>query len=153
MSYFSLFQSTHPARGATVFIVTLDGALQDFNPRTPRGVRPGCGMSDDWRKNFNPRTPRGVRPAWNPLEAGALKFQSTHPASTHVVKHGHDTAISIHAPREGCDPCVTAIICLNFRFQSTHPARGATVYKGVRQPQVTISIHAPREGCDCFSSF
>ena len=57
--------------------------------------------------NFNPRTPRGVRrrEAW---------------------KQGAAKAISIHAPREGCDAQLPSPLHL----------------KGL------ISIHAPREGCD-----
>ena len=103
-------------------------------------------------------------------------------------------AISIHAPREGCDrPCCTSETGRRYfnprtprgvrrryfpspsaagRFQSTHPARGATPAcpveaQGVESFQsthpargatichwstdnldITISIHAPREGCD-----
>ena len=80
----NVFQSTHPAMGATQFITDnlptiiisihapregCDGWrfdssrwLQNFNPRTPRGVRlythkDGYTMHQD----FNPRTPRGVR--------------------------------------------------------------------------------------------
>ena len=34
--------------------------------------------------------------------------------------------ISIHAPREGCDAFSSGIASLSVRFQSTHPARGAT---------------------------
>ena len=34
------------------------------------------------------------------------------------------------------------------RFQSTHPARGATVERFARRMWTSISIHAPREGCD-----
>ena len=33
-------------------------------------------------------------------------------------------------------------------FQSTHPARGATALGGNFVHQHMISIHAPREGCD-----
>ena len=33
------FQSTHPARGATLFGKSIKGNTSDFNPRTPRGVR------------------------------------------------------------------------------------------------------------------
>ncbi len=33
------FQSTHPARGATCPVLLLARMLQNFNPRTPRGVR------------------------------------------------------------------------------------------------------------------
>ena len=34
-----LFQSTHPARGATMSISSSLGIRRNFNPRTPRGVR------------------------------------------------------------------------------------------------------------------
>ena len=40
-------------------------------------------------------------------------------------------------------------LCYIKRFQSTHPARGATHILGVVPiVQRKISIHAPREGCD-----
>ena len=149
----SAFQSTHPARGATrrarspaapapISIHApregCDGSKggyaalsPDFNPRTPRGVRRACdGIGTGRRgisihapregcdltrlyfrpeelRNFNPRTPRGVR-----LVGGA------------VLSHGQ--AISIHAPREGCDFDQNLTVQTNVRFQSTHPARGAT---------------------------
>ena len=34
------------------------------------------------------------------------------------------------------------------QFQSTHPARGATLRRRPVLPSQAISIHAPREGCD-----
>ena len=34
--------------------------------------------------------------------------------------------ISIHAPREGCDERLYLLNAMTMRFQSTHPARGAT---------------------------
>ncbi len=36
-------------------------------------------------------------------------------------------------------------------FQSTHPARGATLTAFYRQREAVISIHAPREGCDVWT--
>ena len=80
-----LFQSTHPARGAT--------------------VAPDAGGTG--HQHFNPRTPRGVR---------------------HLSSRGTSSAkvISIHAPREGCDPLSVLPHSRPFVFQSTHPARGAT---------------------------
>ena len=56
--------------------------------------------------NFNPRTPRGVRRLRPALRRAG-------------------SGISIHAPREGCDgqPRKNRVI---EKFQSTHPARGAT---------------------------
>ena len=103
----SRFQSTHPARGATV-----------------RGGRPGSH-----RKNFNPRTPRGVRLLQEQEAELEQVFQSTHPArgATHRHIQGRQySKISIHAPREGCDSSGLTRCAISHVFQSTHPARGAT---------------------------
>ena len=37
-----------------------------------------------------------------------------------------------------------------FRFQFTHPGRGATIKSGMPKEASEVSIHAPREGCDEF---
>ena len=60
------FQSTHPARGATLGIMRPIRKTPDFNPRTPRGVRLPVAMRIYNHYHFNPRTPRGVR-LWNVL--------------------------------------------------------------------------------------
>ena len=101
----------------------------DFNPRTPRGVRPQKRTKRSPTSNFNPRTPRGVRQADGTYKALNAGFQSTHPAR------------GATAVRQPLNPRF-------IQFQSTHPARGAT---GGSMPPLgskTISIHAPREGCD-----
>ena len=153
MSYFSLFQSPHPVRGATGSRSCWPPSQCHFNPRTPRGVR----------------LIRSARVASN-----TQGFQSTHPArgatvggssppdgsriSIHAPREGCDVGawasvsapslISIHAPREGCDqwrpaspsseiylnpptprgvrPPLTSLFMVTKIFQSTHPARGAT---------------------------
>ena len=126
-----------------------------FNPRTPRGVRQGpsgrCSRDSD---NFNPRTPRGVRPHIPCSPIPSRGFQSTHPArgatsspcrfrtahkiSIHAPREGCDLgargrayaqAISIHAPREGCDGRKVVEPYSPHIFQSTHPARGATLIR------------------------
>ena len=131
-SQLSLFQSTHPARGATFILPVFAGwhnisihapregcdgtppgsssGRSDFNPRTPRGVRPhGVLQRRACRGDFNPRTPRGVRRAADAPTPPTLR-------------------ISIHAPREGCDcEWVTRNGKIYQEFQSTHPARGATI--------------------------
>ena len=79
--------------------------------------------------------------------------------------------ISIHAPREGCDPQPRIFRHGPASFQSTHPVRGATFYWDAKSTEeiifqsthpvrgatdvtdaelldALISIHAPREGCD-----
>ena len=192
------FQSTHPARGATPWRLANSFPSTYFNPRTPRGVRhrfsgsprpeisisihapregcdieqPGIGLG---HLNFNPRTPRGVRPEaavfwpaipwnFNPRTPRGVRL------CTSDVPEISAYAISIHAPREGCDIMLTNIttqrIHFNPRtprgvrpgagysgggqpiFQSTHPARGATWCWLFGWRSAYISIHAPREGCD-----
>ena len=102
-------------------------------------------------ENFNPRTPCGVRQlirAWTGCQEA---FQSTHPVwGATGYAHVAETygLISIHAPRVGCDggfpgPTRTADL-----FQSTHPVWGATLRGGRLIPLPGISIHAPRVGCD-----
>ncbi len=79
-----LFQSTHPARGATGHERRRFGEMAYFNPRTPRGVRPPSGCST----------------------SRCCSFQSTHPArgaTFEDVFQDVELTISIHAPREGCD--------------------------------------------------
>ena len=83
-------------------------------------------------------------------------------------------SISIHAPREGGDttpttvtlptlhfnprplrggrPCVAYLEITDERFQSTPPARGATVLRSRDSVRALISIHAPREGGDINST-
>ena len=79
------FQSTPPARGATViFLVNPQDYLQFQSTPPARGATPRRWRSCSRRSNFNPRPPRGGRRQ----QAG----------------HGHDQhPISIHAPREGGD--------------------------------------------------
>ena len=107
------------------------------------------------------------------LQSSRTIFQSTHPARGATDEdddEDDDEEISIHAPREGCDLCLrmSRISSLNFnprtprgvrhdihgfnffirQFQSTHPARGATMTTAKDITILKISIHAPREGCD-----
>ena len=145
---------------------------------------------------FNPRSPRGERRSFSLLLIPAKLFQSTLPArgaTSAISMVAKKAGISIHAPREGSDrryyrfgqpwnyfnPRSPRGERLNANwadvsaslFQSTLPARGATMYFGVKThgtgqfqstlpargatPQVpqptqqqNISIHAPREGSD-----
>ena len=145
------FQSTPPARGATLPLV----------------------LSLVRLTNFNPRPPRGGRHIMREVERNILLFQSTPPArgaTTGSILHSTSTKISIHAPREGGDifygrsayfpwyfnprpprggrPPPISRIPIVSRFQSTPPARGATGPQRREKYQGQISIHAPREGGD-----
>ena len=60
--------------------------------------------------------------------------------------------ISIHAPRTGSDASLSGKVVVNALFQSTLPARGATLSGLTAWRGTHISIHAPRTGSDvCFS--
>ena len=57
-----IFQSTPPARGATMRIGQGWASSSNFNPRPPRGGRrPSTMSSPISSSNFNPRPPRGGR--------------------------------------------------------------------------------------------
>ena len=125
------FQSTHPARGATLPLFPRDRIARAISIHAPReGCDRPCCTSETGRRYFNPRTPRGVRRRYFPSPSAAGRFQSTHPA------RGATPACPVEA--QGVES-----------FQSTHPARGATIcHWSTDNLDITISIHAPREGCD-----
>ena len=85
----SRFQSTHPARGATTYRCDLFAIPGDISIHAPRE---GC----DW--------------SWAGMST--------------------PLSISIHAPREGCDALSDKLGYCYAQFQSTHPARGATAKQG-----------------------
>ena len=81
-----IFQSTRPARGATLSRSTACASARDFNPRAPRGAR---------------------RFEQFPIQT-LSEFQSTRPArgaTNHKRILQILITISIHAPREGRDSC------------------------------------------------
>ena len=125
-------------------------------------------------QNFNPRSPRGERRTKNRSNSYFCEFQSTLPARGATIARCDGRpivwAISIHAPREGSDEKEKHIgvdICYfnprsprgerqpgwcyngsEAEFQSTLPARGATLAEKQPEQEKDISIHAPREGSD-----
>ena len=168
------FQSTHPLRGATdpahaadcnkkiSIHAPLAGCdrsarstetrMDDFNPRTPCGVRLMHGRALLEMNEFQSTHPlRGATATVAQHPAGTSTFQSTHPLrgatqeNRRALRH---LPISIHAPLAGCDFAIVLVLryflhfnprtpcgvrpskerrCIIFaRFQSTHPLRGAT---------------------------
>ena len=149
----SVFQSTLPARGATLLDERFNNKLFIISIHAPR-------TGSD-------------RAMFEQAKRGG-KFQSTLPARGATAKirlSGTSTHISIHAPRTGSD-CLLYNFVLRFvhfnprsphgerpppfisrfankPFQSTLPARGATLFRdSVRNVAFFISIHAPRTGSD-----
>ena len=122
------FQSTLPARGATL-ILPASACCGQF-----QSTLPARGATLDWagrgrdRSNFNPRSPRGER--HHPLSL--LSFIRI---------------ISIHAPREGSDRIGTGMSSTS--YISIHaPREGSDVMADYIAQRIIISIHAPREGSD-----
>ena len=106
-------------------------ASVDFNPRTPCGVRPCRPTSPSRPLHFNPRTPCGVRPA---RSSGSGCWRNFNPRTPCGVRRRRFPRI-----RKRC------------RFQSTHPLRGATSSPDRSSRHGSISIHAPLAGCDRFA--
>ncbi len=146
------FQSTLPARGATLVVLIVMVIDKYFNPRSPRGERHG--------KHGLAATGQAIS-IHAPREGSDLN-------DIYYITSG---SISIHAPREGSDEYAfdNAKNKTNFNprsprgerriyqlssaedkseFQSTLPARGATSNAGDPRTSSSISIHAPREGSD-----
>ena len=108
---FKQFQSTLPARGATWFERANAGSrkISIHAPRT--GSDMGRVGDSICAHDFNPRSPHGERP-------GKL-----------LTAMIYTLRISIHAPRTGSDrPSASAHQERDLIFQSTLPARGATVH-------------------------
>ena len=150
------FQSTHPVRGATLTRCGVSSSQNDFNPRTPCGVRRGrvgAALPGDHISIHAPRA--GCDAPITRLDAVCRQFQSTHPVrgatsvmlttraalsfqSTHPVRGATlpcspvstPYVISIHAPRAGCDVFINIYAGYDDKFQSTHPVRGATRWRG-----------------------
>ena len=152
----------------------LPGTSHDFNPRSPHGERHGGGVLMVSLEIFQSTLPaRGATPL---QQEKRWKRQYFNPRSPHGERHvGRQrytaaNAISIHAPRTGSDKRIDAAFFCVTVFQSTLPARGATLSlkrefdrvifqstlpaRGATAAQISvhaqefISIHAPRTGSD-----
>ena len=120
------FQSTLPARGATIPYIDklVNSKISIHAPRTGSDIINGL-----MARGGAISIPHGERP-------------------TRMVRYCCAELISIHAPRTGSD-CKSRSKRLSKRtFQSTLPARGATATPHIRFRRRNISIHAPRTGSD-----
>ena len=152
MRYFSIFQSTRPAWGATARESRRDiqGAISIHAPRMGRdgrralmwhvivlfqSTRPAWGATkntDDiinTNENFNPRAPHGARLV-------------EHRRDRHVLRDFNPRAPHGARPRRAGSYAVVV------GFQSTRPAWGATGLRPETRRNLGISIHAPRMGRD-----
>ena len=138
-----------PREGCDFLLVLRRIDHKDFNPRTPRGVRPVQFICVILIHNISIHAPReGCDECVFVGITGDRLFQSTHPARGATLEkyallgHSH---ISIHAPREGCDVRSGTVRPWGRLFQSTHPARGATWARmRNRPPWANFNPRTPR---------
>ena len=169
----TVFQSTHPLRGATFSLATIRHLRRNFNPRTPCGVRLGSILMPEVIQVFQSTHPlRGATPICAEILT-IIKFQSTHPLrgatlrpaprgsngliSIHAPLAGCDghngmndwlDKISIHAPLAGCDPCTTRREITRRYFNPRTPCGVRHSTMAHMREKWRISIHAPLAGCD-----
>ena len=146
-----IFQSTLPARGATLETDTQAGRLSFQSTLPARGATcrarrraPRCRISihaprtgSDFCRRlpaprgqyFNPRSPHGERPSLLPVSLRRWYFNPRSPHGERLRRRARGDCrggISIHAPRTGSDIVRYSIGTNVPIFQSTLPARGAT---------------------------
>ena len=96
-----------PLTGCDVEDFMVKCILEDFNPRTPYGMR---RLSEEYKKPILDISIHAPLTGCDPEEEITVKaengFQSTHPlrdATYVVIDNEDDQEISIHAPLTGCD--------------------------------------------------
>ena len=127
-------------------------SANNFNPRTPCGVRLCFSSRTPTGPYFNPRTPCGVRPVRHGADDLRYAISIHAPLAgcdQDASSYGYSYGISIHAPLAGCDLLPK---CGKNRFQCNFNPRTPC---GVRLfdsrdgfDTLRISIHAPLAGCD-----
>ena len=150
-----LFQSTLPARGATVLLEDRNACSPNFNPRSPHGERRSSSTERTLTWAISIHAPRtGSDTCTDETMTQIWIFQSTLPARGATRRASGETsngAISIHAPRTGSDRPPVGVV----RGQeiSIHaPRTGSDGHTPPEVPQTLISIHAPRTGSDMSTS-
>ena len=118
------FQSTHPVRGATVRLNSHAARWEEFQSTHPVRGATGHQLARRPVHGFQSTHPvRGATHPWTPLTPNS-RFQSTHPVrgATDLIRQerGH-VGISIHAPREGCDPPRATRLARMFYFNPRTP--------------------------------
>ena len=127
-----IFQSTLPARGATLEYLIKRDTQKNFNPRSPRGERPFDFVLTLIGRTISIHAPRegsDTRCALWAVSRG--EFQSTLPArgATDTCEMSNEAyRISIHAPREGSD-CGCPLLLTNSRDFNPRSPRGERLKK------------------------
>ena len=101
-----------------------------FNPRTPCGVRPRGIGGLKAKRCISIHAPLAGCDTIRRYHSFYVRRISIHAplagCDISLPQYGHSTLISIHAPLAGCDATTAGAGTTRWRFQSTHPLRGAT---------------------------
>ena len=148
----TVFQSTHPARGATGLLPWPSFPLHGISIHAPRE---GCDVRSFPQNGQNFTI--SIHAPREGCDVHGLVRQGLSAISIHAPREGCDPAaledssvvgISIHAPREGCDSSRRPTERQGHYFNPRTP-RGVRRFTCFHRLTLGgISIHAPREGCD-----
>ena len=100
------FQSTHPLRGATFRIKKAPSRLRFQSTHPLRGATLHRPRHQPRHGHFNPRTPCGVRPIYAHKSRSTKHFNPRTPCGVRPgewITFEQAKKISIHAPLAGCD--------------------------------------------------
>ena len=145
--------SIHAAQeGCDQVLKFTNNSQNNFNPRSPRGLRPQAANIEQFQTIFQSTQPKRAATLGFVINSDQLLFQSTQPKRAATVKVAGVRPIvkiiSIHAAQEGCDASETQIVITN--YISIHAAQEGCdcSFPIKKHPLKSISIHAAQEGCD-----
>ncbi len=122
------FQSTPPARGATLAFLVSPISQRGFNPRPPRGGRPFFRTAETAGRKVSIHAPRAGGDFNDRFSQMVVNvFQSTPPArgATRETHHlSGERKVSIHAPRAGGDSNWIYFAYGKWRFNPRPPRGG-----------------------------
>ena len=125
--------------------------------RHPISIHAPLAGRDSWAwtpaissTHFNPRAPRGARPGQLSHSAPLYLFQSTRPSRGATQTPVDQSSLAVfQSTRPSRGATCNAQPCYECKkFQSTRPSRGATLRLDHYECQHCISIHAPLAGRD-----
>ena len=146
----SMFQFTHPVRGAT------HQPIQHHQTQWFQFTHPVRGAT--WLESYlyfsKPfQFTHPVRGATGGLQqVSEDDLVSIHApragCDTDLPRKSHRVLVSIHAPRAGCDHITSTIVQLRHSFNSRTPCGVRLDHLAPAVHTDLVSIHAPRAGCD-----
>ena len=130
----SLFQSTRPVRGETLWIARYGDKNDDFNPLAPCGARLGAAASSSSAFPISIHSPRAGRDDIDNCPKNTKElFQSTRPVRGETMYY--DDFLTLPKEFQSTRPVrgetrMTELIEMPEEFQSTRPVRGETAFLG-----------------------